>query len=103
MSKQIIITGTVLGTIWDGSKATYPIQSVSAPTRKKAMQMIESRLSMGKLTATGDFTDNIGAMLTVKTIHTIYLKGKPFINEEVIPLIFIGEMTDEEYDVLLSS
>lgn len=103
MAKQIIITGTVLGTLWGGGTGTMPIQSISAPTRKRAMAMAEARLQMGKLTATGDLSSNIGAMLTVKTIHTIYLKGKEYTNTEIVPLIFIGEMNDDQYDHLLSS
>lgn len=101
MAKQFIITGTVLGNLWMGGVGGYPMQPISAPTRKKAMDMATKRLEMNKLTGTGDFNGEIGALLRIKCITTRVIDGKEFTNSEVEPIQFIGEVSDEQADYLL--
>ena len=100
MAKQFIITGVVLGNLWMGGTGAYPIQKISALTRKKALTMAEQRLEMGKLTGTGDFNGNVGAMLYIECITTHVIKGKEFINKETEPVIFIGELDEDEVEHL---
>lgn len=99
MAKQFIITGTVLGNLWMGGKGAYPMQSISAPTRKKAVKMATQRLEMSKLTGTGDFDGEIGAKLNIKCITTRIIDGK-FFTHEATEVEFIGEMDEDEVEHL---
>ena len=102
MAKQFIIRGTVLGNLWGGGKGSYPMQMISAPTLKKAMEMATKRLAMSKLTGTGDFDGELGAKLNIECITTLQIKGKLFTHSET-EIAFIGEMDEEEVEFLFEN
>ena len=100
MAKQFNITGQVLGNLWMGGRAAYPMKKISAPTRAKALKMANDLLKANKLTGTGDFNGEIGALLQIECVTTRMIGGKLFTHSETGEFT-IGEMTEKEEDFLV--
>lgn len=104
MAKQFIIRGRVLGNLWNGDTGASTMQMISAPTRKKVVEMATKRLEMNKLTGTGDFNGEIGAITQIECIRTRTIDGRVFTNREFEPeLVMLGELTDEQAQFLLDT
>jgi len=101
MTKQFNITGMVLGNLWMGGTGSYPLKKFTAKTKKEAIATALDKLCNNKLTGTGDFNGEIGAMLRIECITTRVIKGKEYTNKEQEPIEFIGQMTEEQEEFLM--
>jgi len=103
MTKDFIITGMVLGNLWMGGVGSYPMQRITATTRKKALDEAKKRLKNNKLTGTGDFNGEVGAMLRIECIRKGIISGREYTNSEVEPMQVIGVVTADQIEFLLET
>ena len=96
---KFIAKGIVLGHLWMGSLGTTGSISIEGDSIEDITEKATELLEKNKLTGTGDFESEVGAMLGVDIITTITVEGKEFKNTEYEE-ITLGVMTDEEFEAL---
>ena len=97
--------GFVLGLLWDGSEATYPIQGCHKANtlenlKQDLVDILADRHSSRTLTHTRDFSLELGALLYISCIKTAVIEGDIFTCEQNLPSEFIGDLTEEQQELL---
>lgn len=90
--------GLVYGNLWGGGQGAYKAKKLKANTREELLEQALKGLD-GSLDGGMGFESLIGALLEIKKITTIVVKGKTFTNEE-IENAFIGDLTEEQQEFL---
>ena len=106
ITMEYFANGLVLGTLWDGSEGTYPLKwfppsgSVDG-LLKTIADCLES--SSDTLTGARDFASETGALVRITCVSTIIVGGCPFYNETEIPEEFVGNLTEEQQNLLFNN
>jgi hypothetical protein len=90
--------GLVYGNLWGGGQGAYKAKRLQAKTREELLEQALKGLD-GSLDGGMGFESLIGALLEIKKITTIVVKGKTFTNEEIEDA-FIGDLTEEQQEFL---
>ena len=90
--------GLVYGNLWMGGCGAYKAKRLEAKTREELLEQALNGLD-GSLDGGMGFESLIGALLEIKKITTIVVKGKTFTNEEIEDA-FIGDLTEEQQEFL---
>lgn len=100
MSKTYHSSGFVLGYVWGGGKGSYGVKRFESPNKRTLLKMCREALDNNSLDNGMGFESLIGALIQIKTVTKVNLKGKLFINEE-FDTEFIGKLTDNDKDSLV--
>ena len=92
-------TGFVLGFLWLGDLGAYPAKKVKTDTREKLLDVVTDMLADGSLDSGMGFNGLKGALIDIKTIETLTIKGKEYENENT-ETVFLGELEPEEIELL---
>jgi len=99
--KNYIANGVVYGKLWGGGYGAYPARKIEAKTKTELLKKAKTDLKSGSLDSGMGFEYLKGAILIIKEIESIIVKGKEFKNSEYIEE-FIGDLTEKEKDFLLT-
>jgi len=94
-------TGLVYGYLWGGGEGAYPARKLEANKKEDLLKLANEGLD-GSLDSGMGYESLIGAILEIKTITTVHIKGKPFINKET-DIEFIGELTEKQQEFLFQT
>ena len=94
--------GLVYGNYWGGGKGAYSARKLKADTLEELLKQANEGLDDGSLDRGMGYESLIGALLLVKTITTVIIKGKEFNNEETEEM-FIGNLTEQEQNFLIEN
>ena len=100
MSKEYIASGLVYGKLWGGGFGAYESREVRAITKAKLLSQAKKDLKSGALDSGMGFEYLKGALLNIKEVETINIKGKEYTRADYIDE-FIGDLTEKEQDFLL--
>lgn len=90
--------GFVYGNLWGGGEGAYPARKLQANKKADLIKQANEGLG-GSLDSGMGYESLMGAILEIKTITTVDIKGKPFTNEET-DIEFIGELTPKQEEFL---
>ena len=99
--KAYRLQGHVLGKTWGGGFATYPSKEVYGTSLDAAMAEARKLLASGGLDSGMGFEYLKGALLFVTETEYITIKGKTYNREEEQYAEVIGELTEEEQDLIM--
>ena len=92
-------TGFVLGFLWLGDQGSYPAKKIKADTREELLNKATDMLNDGSLDSGMGFQSLKGALIDIKTIETLTIKGKEYENENT-DTVFLGELEPEDIEFL---
>jgi hypothetical protein len=101
MTKKYIANGFVLGKLWGGGFGAYKSREVRAKTKTELLKKALQDLKTGVLDSGMGFEFLKGAILNIKEVESIILKGKKYQRADYI-IEFIGNLTEKEQDFLLT-
>lgn len=104
MQKEYFANGLVLGNLWDGSEASYPLKNFPpSDSVEGLLETISDCLASRAetLTGTGDFASELGALVSITIVSTVIIGGVPFTNEEQMSEEFIGDLTEEQREIII--
>ena len=104
ITTEYFANGLVLGILWDGSEASYPLKQFPPSDSdegliKNLTDCLESNSET--LTGTGDFASELGALVSITIVSTIIIVGRPFTNERAGNWEFVGHLTEEQQEMLM--
>jgi hypothetical protein len=100
MKKEYIAKGLVYGKNWGGGFGAYPSRELRAKSKAELLKLAGQDLKTGGLDSGMGFEYLKGAMLDIKEISRVIVKGKEYQRAENITE-FIGNLTDKEKDFLV--
>ena len=75
ISEEVELSGFVIGNLWGGGLASYPAETVSAPSMSEARNKAQEMLESGALDSGMGFEELTGAKLTTKHTVTLMCEG----------------------------
>ena len=91
-------TGFVYGLLWGGGSGAYPARKLTANTKKELLEKANAGLD-GSLDSGMGYESLQGAILEIKKITTLLIKGKEYVNYQT-ETEFIGNLTEKNKDFL---
>ncbi len=90
--------GVMVGHTWSGSMGSYPFSDYEADTKEGIIELITKAVETKKLKGAGNFESLSGAAIQIKEHSKIEFEGKPYTNDDFLPIEYVGKLTDEEKD-----
>lgn len=90
--------GFVYGSLWGGGMGAYPARKLFADTKEELLQKANEGLD-GSLDSGMGYERLTGAILEVKKITTLNIKGEDYVNTQS-ETVFIGKLKEKDKDFL---
>ena len=100
--KEYISSGLVYGKHWGAGFGSYEARELRAKTKNALLREAIKELKSGGLDNGMGFESLKGAILEIREIETINIKGKEYKRSEYITEL-IGDLTEKEQDFLQDS
>jgi hypothetical protein len=101
MGKKYFASGFVYGKNWGGGFSAYPCIKLQANTEEDLLIQAKKELKSGGLDSGMGYESLKGALLNIEEVETITVKNKNYNRSEYF-IAFIGDLTEQEQDFLLS-
>jgi hypothetical protein len=88
--------GVVQGNLWMGGKAYYAAKKVSGDSLPELHKKVAEGVDSGTLDSGMGFNGLNGAFMAVTKKTKAKIKGKEFLNEEVVEPIVVGDIDEGE-------